>query len=110
MRRVLWPSLALLLVSMIAGAALASQIVTNPQEPPEYADGVYCTPAGTMAYGIQMGDHPCACKNMLRDDKDGCCDVPVTNDPVCQQWCHEKHCACPKACVPGSADETEAPR
>lgn len=84
-----------------------------PNEPPEYADGVMCSPKGDIFKGLQTPDHPCHCKNMWRDsDTDGenCCDERVTNDSTCLQWCHEKHCACPKICIPGKADETAAPQ
>jgi hypothetical protein len=100
----------LLLSTLLLGVvAPPTQIVTNPNEPDEYAEGVYCTPKGDNYKGVQTPDHPCACKNMMREDKDGCCDVRVTNDPVCKQYCSEKHCACPKQCIPGQADETEPP-
>jgi hypothetical protein len=66
-------------------------------EPPEYPEGVSCTPAGDIAYGVQTGEHPCACKRMIAPDHD--CDTAQTlPDPVCAQYCHEKHCACPITC------------
>ncbi len=102
----------ILLTLLLLGSTLApsySQIVMGPTEPPEYAKGVYCTPHGDNVFGVQTTDHPCACKNMLREDKDGCCEVPVNNDDACKQWCHEDHCSCPKICIPGKPDETETP-
>lgn len=94
-------------VFLLTAPSPSSQIVMNPDEPTIYPEGVYCTPAGDMFHGLQTPDHPCKCKNMLREDKDGCCDVKVTNDPVCKQWCHEEHCGCPMECIKGRPDETE---
>lgn len=82
-----------------------------PNEPAEYPDGVMCTPQGINYHGLQTKDSPCTCKNMWRDSDgdEGCCDVRVTNDSTCQQWCHENRCACPHICVPGKSDETQTP-
>lgn len=102
--------LVILGLSVILLTALPSgQIVFNPTEPVPYEKGVYCTPKGKLVFGTQTSDDPCSCKNMLRESKDGCCDVPVTNDPVCRQYCTEKNCACPKVCIPGQKDETQTP-
>ena len=79
--------------------AAPAQITTNPDEPPEYADGIYCTPQGDRFRNLQTADHPCACKNMVRPGSDGECDVKMNNDAACKQWCHEQHCACPQTCV-----------
>jgi hypothetical protein len=100
---------ALLAISMVAVAAMGSQ-VSRSTEPNEYPSGVYCTPHGDLYKGVQTPDHPCSCKNMFRQDDDGCCDQRVTNDPVCMQWCHEQHCSCPKTCIAGHPDETEPPQ
>ena len=85
------------------------QIVRNPDEPAPYPKGVYCTPKGDLVHGVQTDLHPCKCHNMVRESKDGCCDVPVTNDPVCAQFCNEAACACKKECIPGRPDETRPP-
>lgn len=80
-----------------------------PNEPAPYPEGVFCTPKGDNVHGFQTEDHPCSCHNMMREDKYGCCDEKVTNDPVCKQWCTEKNCRCPVECIPGRPDETQTP-
>lgn len=80
-----------LALAFLVGVMLAQQ------EPPEYADGVFCSPAGVVAGGkVIDADHPCHCKNM--GDPQDSCETPTTNDPVCKQWCHEQHCSCPLTC------------
>lgn len=87
--------------NMAMGLAMASQITTNPNEPPEYPDGVYCTPAGDLFRGLQTPDHPCKCHMVMRSaTPDNCCDILQANDPVCRQYCSEKHCACQHECLP----------
>lgn len=79
-----------LVLAFLLGVAI--QVV----EPPEYAPGVLCSPGGDIVQGRQTPDHPCACKNM--GDPQTSCEKPTTNDPVCRQYCHEQHCACPLIC------------
>ena len=77
-------------------------------EPPAYPEGVFCTPHGDLAFGVQTTDHPCSCKNMQfqrSNDAECCVRAPNTNDASCKQWCNEQHCACPVACV-DPANET----
>lgn len=114
-----WTAVSVNLRSTIVVPPVAAPIVAQqdpsghfPNEPPEYADGVMCSPKGDIFKGLQTPDHPCSCKNMWRDshpNDEGCCDERVTNDSTCKQWCHEQHCACPHICVPGKADETATP-
>lgn len=85
------------------------QIVQGDPEPPEYPKGVYCSPKGDVAFGVQTADHPCHCQNMYRESEKGCCDVKVSLDSTCMQFCHEQHCSCPIVCIPGKPDETEPP-
>lgn len=66
------------------------------EEPAEYPEGTLCSPRGDIVQGQQTPDHPCACKNMGSSETS--CEKPVTNDPQCKQWCHEKHCGCPLTC------------
>lgn len=82
---------------LLLALVLAFQVVQT-QEPPEYAVGTMCTPAGDNVNGLQTPDHPCACKNMTAPTPDGECDLLITNDSLCKQWCHEKHCSCPRMC------------
>lgn len=79
--------------------AVAAQITTNPNEPAPYPEGVFCTPKGDTVLGVETGLHPCACHMVMRESPDGCCDILQANDPVCRQYCTEKHCACPRECV-----------
>lgn len=70
------------------------------QEPPEYPDGVSCSPAGTMAGGKVINpspDHRCSCKRM---DADPLCEGEPSHESDCLQWCHEdkNHCSCPVVC------------
>ena len=103
MRR--WPLVALLLCAALIGAAAA--VAQEPQdpdsagayreEPPEYPEGHFCSPAGVVAgWKVIDSTHPCFCKNM--GDPQESCEKPITNDPVCNQYCHEKHCSCPLIC------------
>lgn len=97
-------------LSVILLTALpSSQIVRNPDEPPKYADGVFCTPKGDRVHGVQTDIHKCECKNMRMQDKDGCCETRVNNDPVCKQYCNEKACACPTTCVNSNYDPVDPP-
>jgi hypothetical protein len=81
--------------------AQPAQVVQNPTEPPEFPDGVYCTPQGKVYKGLQTPDEPCHCQIMMREDQDGCCNIQQNNDPKCTQYCHEQHCRCPHECVTG---------
>lgn len=80
-------------------AFLLSFSMAIPQEEPsEYPEGVFCSPAGITARGkVIDADHPCFCKNMASSEDS--CEKPTTNDPECKQWCHEKHCSCPMLCT-----------
>ena len=100
-----WVAIVVIIVALLAGAAIAyGQDPPDPdsagaytQEPPEYPEGHFCSPAGVVAGGkVIDSDHPCHCKNM--GDPQESCEKPVTNDPVCTQYCHEKHCSCPLIC------------
>lgn len=81
--------------SMLAAAQLVWQA---PTEPDEYPKDVFCTPKGKNVFGVQTTDDPCHCVNMVGATPDGECTMPLNNDPECKQWCHEKHCECPKKC------------
>ena len=72
--------------------------VSRP-EPPEYAEGVFCSPKGDVAYGVQTGDHPCHCHRMNQSGAHDCCDHSQdSHEKDCAQWCHESHCSCPVEC------------
>ena len=88
-----WPMIAV---------ARAAQVVQNPSEPDEFPDGMYCSPKGNIYKGLQTPDSPCACHLVMRQDADGCCNVPQNNDPKCTQYCHEHHCSCPRECLDSS--------
>lgn len=84
----------------LAAAFLVGFLAAQVVEPPEYPEGVSCSPAGDVKNGkIVAADHPCHCKNMASPDTS--CETPTTNDPVCKQYCHEKHCSCPLECEHG---------
>ena len=92
-----WVYLILLLIPLSVSAQ-----ITHAPDPPEYPDGVMCTPKGDNFKGLQTPDHPCHCHKMYAqtEDPDGCCDpsAPKILDTTCKQICHEKHCACPTEC------------
>lgn len=69
----------------------------EPGERQEYPDGQFCSPKGDIIGGFQTLDHPCHCH---RVDYDEFCEGTPTHDQVCQQYCSERHCACPITCDP----------
>lgn len=90
-----------ILVLLALLAVVAAQTTFNPNEPPPYPEGVYCTPTGTNFHGLLTPDNPCHCAMMMRQTEDGCCTILQNNDPKCKQYCTESHCACPHECVKG---------
>jgi hypothetical protein len=74
---------------------LAFALNQAPQEPPEYPDGNFCTPKGDVVKGTQTPDHPCACHRVNRTEF---CEGEPSHEPVCKQYCHERHCRCPVTC------------
>lgn len=87
----------LLLLALTMPVALAPV-----QEPPEYPDGNFCDPRGTVNNQgrVIAPDHPCTCKRMVEPTKDDpACELGfIHEDQKCLQYCHYKHCACPVDC------------
>ena len=93
-----------LVIKIFCLTYLLAFAVFAAQEPPEYPEGVVCTPAGIVqGDAIIDPDHPCHCKKMTYSNTS--CEVPATNDRMCSQYCHEKHCRCPLVCVEGAPPE-----
>ena len=90
------------LIVLLTSLGLGIQDPQNPPprgEPKEYPDGVFCTPKGDIAYGVQTSDHPCVCHRVNQSMAHDCCDhAQDSHEQACNQWCSEKHCSCPVEC------------
>ncbi len=79
-------------------AFVVSFAVSYVQEPPEYPEGLSCSPAGMLAGGKVIDaspDHHCACKRM---DADPLCEGEPIEEASCLQYCRHGHCSCPVLC------------
>src|ERR1700681_4928689 len=78
--------------------ALAGGVTLAQVEPPEYPEGVACSPSGDVAGGVVINpDHPCHCKRM---DHDPICEGIPIEEGKCLQYCRHGHCSCPITCDP----------
>ena len=86
-----------LLAWCLAAALVAPTIGAQVVEPPEYPDGVSCSQKGDVLNDgtVIAPDHKCDC-HMVIHDKD--CEATASPDATCKQFCHERHCHCPRTC------------
>ena len=82
---------------LFLAGVLSVVVAFSGQEPPEYPDGMYCSPKGDITVNGQVlhPDHKCLCH---REDHSQDCEGEPTHDSQCKQWCHENHCRCPIMC------------